>query len=98
MVPKVFYEPKCSSLHLDSTYQKLEYMMNLEVLGDTRNEKDMGVIPDQDLKFQAHVSQDSEQGITTARADKNQPYMSEQHHSAQAVQHNDPTTLRVWKC
>jgi len=37
-------EAKCKSLHLVSSNQRLEYTMNTEVLGDTRNEKDLGVL------------------------------------------------------
>ena len=41
-------EARCKRLHLGSTNQKLEYTMNLEVLDDTRNDKDLGVIIDED--------------------------------------------------
>ena len=51
-----FNETKCKSLHLGSSNQRLNYQMNSQLLEDTRNEKDLGVYIDDELKFHDHVS------------------------------------------
>ena len=51
-----FNETKCKSLHLGSSNQRLTYQMNSPILEDTRNERDLGVYIDKELKFHDHVS------------------------------------------
>jgi hypothetical protein len=51
-----FNETKCKSLHLGSSNQRLNYHMNSQILEDTRNERDLGVYIDEELKFHDHVS------------------------------------------
>ena len=51
-----FNETKCKSLYLGSSNQRLSYHMNSQILGDTRNYKDLGLSIDEELNFHDRVS------------------------------------------
>ncbi|KAK2165457.1 hypothetical protein LSH36_50g07027 [Paralvinella palmiformis] len=65
-----FNETKCKSLHLG-----LNYHMNSQILKDTRNERDLGVYIDEELKFHDHVSKAVAKGVTPVRTNTSHFHM-----------------------
>ena len=51
-----YNEAKCKSLHLGSSNQRLTYQMNSQLLEKTRNERDVVVYIDEELKFYDDIS------------------------------------------
>ena len=51
-----FNESKCKVLHLGSANERMKYQMGASTLETTTNEKDLGVIIDEQLKFHQHVT------------------------------------------
>ena len=47
---------KCKVLHIGKTNPRVNYIMNDVQLADTKQEKDLGVIVDEELNFHKHVS------------------------------------------
>jgi len=52
----VFNKAKCKSLHLGSSNQRLTYQMNSQLLEESRNERDLGVYIEEELKFHGYAS------------------------------------------
>ena len=52
-----FNEAKCKVIHLGSSNTRHNYEMNTVPLATTTQEKDLGVIVDEELKFHPHVTQ-----------------------------------------
>ena len=51
-----FNEAKCKVIHLGKSNPRHQYVMNDVTLESTADEKDLGVVVDEDLKFHLHVS------------------------------------------
>ena len=51
-----FNEAKCKVIHLGKSNPRHRYVMNDVTLESTAEEKDLGVVVDEDLKFHLHVS------------------------------------------
>ena len=52
-----FNESKCKVIHLGTSNTRHQYTMNATPLKSTPDEKDLGVVLDEELKFHLHVSQ-----------------------------------------